>query len=1088
MQTMHHHQKIRSRRDKGIALITSLLLLFLMSSLLVGFCILLISNQQLAGSNNADVSAFYGAEAGMEQLTANIGNLFAQTYSPTMTQINALETTPPAPVIPGISFTNGSGQSGYTVALPPGTPLDTNGNPVPQSSIVKIGPYAGLTAFVTEYTLTVNARTAAGREVKLQRTTQAVGIPAFSFGVFSQMDLSFFPGPNFNFGGRTHTNGNLYLAEGSGNTLTLSGKVDVYDDVIRTELSNGVATATLYPGTVQVTTNPGTGSTCNACRTLAMSEGSWDPLAGAADANWPTISTGPSPTDYNHNLINGLGSKDPALSTGAKQLNLGIAILGNGATQPVDLIRRPVIGESSTITAERYYDQASLRILLSDNQNDIMNLPCIDGSTKPLNLSNMATSAIGTWSAGGTAADPQLKNLDTNLKSHVITELPLATSGSGSAVGGAYNANDGYWQPGQPPASTFPIITGYIKIEEQTSYGTSAGCGTWKDVTAEILSYGYVGRNIDPVPQSFNGLVGTANLNPQWPTTSVTKMQPPSTPALPLLPTIQLAAQNATNGVNTPALNPGTHPAPGYFTVRNTPGAASPAGTCPDPHPFAVIRLERVRDNPGSVNWQTGNPATVAPVKSTVPEVCGWDTSVTPAALPFLRTSPTTNPYTGGQWVPNGYDFWPLVLFDTREGELRESAMSAANLPTLNGSMYYIEVDAKNLTNWFAGKINGWVTTGGATADPSNASNNFVVYVSDRRGNYDDPTVQSITSGWPPLSFTKDETGEYGWTDIVNGTESIAAGCPSNSLDKGEDENTGTSFAGSLYYYGASAKYIHDAGDTLANILIKPGTEGIFAGLSGTGLTTNANCATVPAYSAQDNLWPMLVASSQNAPRENPPLFFRRAVKIINANNLTALPTCPGGQLCGLTFASENPVYVQGDYNANSGGNGFSDPNVASSISADAVTLLSDNWNDVNSFSTPYCANASNCTTHRTGATSFYRMAVLAGVTVAFPQPGSATTATVPQDFGTNGGVHNFLRYLEDWSGDTLNYLGSIVELYYSRQANGTYKCCTTVYSPPSRGYNFDSDFLNPLLLPPRTPLFRDVNTTGWTRLMLPSQ
>ena len=47
MQTKHHHKKIRSRQDAGpIALITSLLLMFLMSSLLVGFCILLISNHK----------------------------------------------------------------------------------------------------------------------------------------------------------------------------------------------------------------------------------------------------------------------------------------------------------------------------------------------------------------------------------------------------------------------------------------------------------------------------------------------------------------------------------------------------------------------------------------------------------------------------------------------------------------------------------------------------------------------------------------------------------------------------------------------------------------------------------------------------------------------------------------------------------------------------------------------------------------------------------------------------------------------------------------------------------------------------------
>jgi hypothetical protein len=37
------------------------------------------------------------------------------------------------------------------------------------------------------------------------------------------------------------------------------------------------------------------------------------------------------------------------------------------------------------------------------------------------------------------------------------------------------------------------------------------------------------------------------------------------------------------------------------------------------------------------------------------------------------------------------------------------------------------------------------------------------------------------------------------------------------------------------------------------------------------------------------------------------------------------------------------------------------------------------------------------------------------------------------------------------------------------------------------RGDNFDTNFLTPALLP-RTPLFGDVNTTGWTRLLPPTQ
>ncbi|HYA63414.1 MAG TPA: PilX N-terminal domain-containing pilus assembly protein, partial [Candidatus Sulfotelmatobacter sp.] len=338
----------RFRRDAGVALITTLLLLFLMSSLLVGFSILLMTNQQLAGSNNDDVQAFYAAEAGMEQMTANLGDLFSQTYAPTAAQINQIALNPP--LLTGISYLDSNGSSGYTIT--PGA-TDVNGNPAPTIATIKSGAYSGMTALLTEYTLVVNARTTDGREVKLQRSTQTVGIPMFQFGIFSNTDLSFFPGPDFNFGGRTHTNGNLFLAAGS--TLTLSDKVDAYKDVIRTNLENGWPTSSNYTGTVQITTQPGGTN----YRTLQPSEGSLTgTLGSSADTNWPTISTGNAPADYNSNLINGQGSAYPQYSTGAKQLNLGIVTMGSGTTQSIDLIRRSVSGESSNVTGERYFAQA----------------------------------------------------------------------------------------------------------------------------------------------------------------------------------------------------------------------------------------------------------------------------------------------------------------------------------------------------------------------------------------------------------------------------------------------------------------------------------------------------------------------------------------------------------------------------------------------------------------------------------------------------------------------------------------------------------------------------------------------------------
>ena len=78
---------------------------------------------------------------------------------------------------------------------------------------------------------------------------------------------------------------------------------------------------------------------------------------------------------------------------------------------------------------------------------------------------------------------------------------------------------------------------------------------------------------------------------------------------------------------------------------------------------------------------------------------------------------------------------------------------------------------------------------------------------------------------------------------------------------------------------------------------------------------------------------------------------------------------------------------------------------------------------------------------------------------------------------------------MEDWSGLTVNYLGSLATLYYNRQAVGTYKCCTTVYGAPgTRAFNFDVNFLNPALLPPLTPMFRDMNVIGFSQELRPGK
>ena len=62
--------------------------------------------------------------------------------------------------------------------------------------------------------------------------------------------------------------------------------------------------------------------------------------------------------------------------------------------------------------------------------------------------------------------------------------------------------------------------------------------------------------------------------------------------------------------------------------------------------------------------------------------------------------------------------------------------------------------------------------------------------------------------------------------------------------------------------------------------------------------------------------------------------------------------------ITGLSVVSENPVYVQGDWNA--AGGSFAGIHSATAVMADAVTLLSNNWSDITSFTQPYAVGNRN--------------------------------------------------------------------------------------------------------------------------------
>ena len=962
--------------DKGVALITVILVMTLVSAMIVGLAWLVMSDQKLGGNNNDRQLAFYGAEAGMESLTASLENAFDANYAQTATSINAILTNPGPPTnVPNVQYlapgstTNGSG---YLITF---TPSAANANlPASSFSTLTTGTYAGLVALATPYTLTVTAHTTYGSEVKLQRRVQTIAIPVFQFGIFSQTDLSFFAGPDFDFGGRVHTNGNLWLAEGDGSTMTLEQKVTVAGQIITSNLENGWRTTTGYNGVINITTGSGYQN--------LMAQTPADSVTGTNNyvnnvSPYDTTFAGMASSIYNGNIAVG--------QTGATVLNIAIATPAIGG-QPIDLIRRPGPNEDTTNAAklaERYYSQVSLRILLSDYApgggcagSDISSA----GATKlPLLSANLGTPtpidlATLAWDQSVVPA----ANSNTTLPYHDPpawltaaqigkTIFPLPASG---AVNASYTATDGYWVQ-----KWYPTITGCIKIDYQTAAG-----GGFVDVTPAILNFGYTGRDINPQ----TGAGG-----------KIPPLQPPLPPA----------NQVASSG---PTAN----------------GAVATVG-CADPSPGAIIRLARVRDNP---SWAPP-PAGGCP------------------APPIALTS------------QHGGDYWPNVLYDTREGLLRDNALTNAQLPVA-GAMYYVELDVAKLAAWFT-----------ANSALVNNTTGYSVYFSDRRGNQPDPTPPASVGGANVL------TGGFGYSEFVN--PGSANGCPDGTLNQGEDvegdfDSTGVDPNPILRTYGDN---IPPATGKLWPIANNGTQLGVAATLLNSIVLNNPSC------NGTGNLWPYAIAADPQDLRENPPLFFRRALKLVNGSTIT-MGTC-NSVPCGLTIVSENPVYVQGDYNNPGLNTAFTGASVGASVIADAVTLLSNRWNDVNSFAFPYLNNIDR----RVASDTTFRLAIAGGKGIPFKQP---TVGAPPQDFGTDGGTHNFLRYLEDWGGGaptgTLWYEGSIVSMYYSHQGVGTYKCCNTVYSPPVRAYQFDTNFLTPNLLPPLTPMLRAINTIGFTQILLPTQ
>ena len=1053
----------RKQNSKGFTLITTLILLFLLSGLAIGMLMMVNTEIKVGTQDVQNNLTFHAAEGAIEKMTADLGTTLQSTLSPSPSDITNLAIAPGPPVIPGITFPNPGAaypNGGYTFT--PIAPVNALGNLVPTAGVVPSGNFAGLNALLINVQLQATAQNVLGDEVSMNRTVEVAFIPVFQFGIFCDGDCSFFAGPNFSFAGRVHANGDLYLAEGAGDTLTFHSKISAYGNVIRQVLANGNTIASnTSTGTVLIpTAAAGCDGAQPACLAMTPTEGSvvLGPTSAynAGPPSWQTISL----TDYNGYVIDGdYGNTNNG--TGATDLTLpfvaGVTGSNNGP-QNYEIIRRPPAGESpaSPLGGSRLYNEAAIRVLLSDQPEELPGGAADPDNVRLANMNNPHGSGVN-YSTGVPTAQP-------NLAAAPKGETYVTYFATASAL--------------IPNPNTAQVIS-----ESGTNYWATTADWPYAPVTS-LAEFGQEFDSVDEGAVGFpylfsNGYSQSKAPNPfNMCTTSngvcSATTYPYYTPPQLNNNTATDTQWNLVDGYLRVEMLPqnGACPGPGAqvngycavtrewlglgfargITPPTTPGFPWTGAATQNPaNPYAILILQQPkRVNAGSLNTAGVKPSCA---KSGATYTCSGQPPDAVVDFSANTAYQGETPAVAGNPDPTvtAFNWYPINFYDPREGEVRD-VTPAANSCTPNGVMNAVELDVGNLKQWLAGNIG----TTGALVNYSN-QNGYILYFSDRRGMLPNPNGTQV-------SAANTITGDAGLEDVINSAS--ATGTPDGKLEPDPPNKT------------FSPEDVN-----LNNALDNFGAQNLGLGLGYVGAAYTATQGVnylvnnpappdpylvngrIPQCSVARNVW---VSGA------------RHVLKLVDGS-LGHLPLTPAAN-GGFTVGSENPVYITGDYNSNAGdptwGGGADAAGMAAAgIVADAVTMLSDGWSDWNSILlNPTDQN------NRIASTSYYRVAIAAGKNINFPYPGNGTA----NDFGTDGGVHNFLRYIENWGGQILNYKGSIGNLYYATYNTGIYKCCNLVYSPPTRNYIFDTDFTVVGGLPPGTPTFRDIDNLSYRQSFTP--
>jgi Tfp pilus assembly protein PilX len=1002
---------------KGFTLIATLLMLLLLSGVAIGLMMMVNTEGKVGATDLQNDVAFHSAEGGIEKMASDLSSVFQNAQSPTASQICGVSSLQPNMV--GVTWKD------YAVQPASGC----SGTVTAQWGQISSGPNQGLWAQIIPVTMLATAALSGGQEVSMTRNAQVALIPVFQFGVFSEGDLSFFSGPDFDMAGPVHTNADLYPLVGSGSTLTFHNQVSAYGNVIRTQLANGFSTSSNYNGNVDIPTAANGCSTSSTNCVAMPSPGTTSPYgdgsvtgAGSATAqtgaSYNTTNWNPfSKVTTNYLLINGNYGNTATPGTGSKKLSMPFV---SGTKFPYEIIRRPPSGEASTsaLGQSREYNLAQIHVLITD---DPAELPGGASDANNVRLANVVGSNVYgiPTSVASTMPAPPAGSSYTTMFAMGFTYIPDPSSCSGTYCATGTLPQDWPYAPATPAAGALTLQpTSQVPpppVQPGFTYNPANPAPTISVCNTSTCVYPYYSTTANASNAVAWNLIdgylrveykdASGNWNPV---------------------TMEWLQLGFARGL-TPPTAPGTNPV----------------------NPNAILLLQEPADrNADGVIDQTGraphcnNPPTCTSMTYALPpEVILDNGQPTVSGTPWYAIKNST--MFSNSWT--GTNYYPINFYDAREGESRDTGQTN-NSCSVNGVMNAVEIDVGNLKRWLSGAIG----TSGGSVDYL-VQNGYVLYFSDRRGMLPNPNNSNT------------KTGDAGLEDVIN--TSSSTGTPDGALDPVPSGRT------------LSPEDVNQNG-----LLDAWGTANL--GLGEYNGTVNLNGQIIVA--APDNPFSPRINSCATTARKNWVSGARRVLRLVDGS-LGNVPvrTDAGATLAspgGFTVASENPVYIQGHYNTNATDTAWTTGtdmtgHSSASVIADAVTFLSNNWSDWASLGIGGDGTATN-PSNRAATSTRYRVAIAGGKNVNFPKPSWGG-----QDFGTDGGTHNFLRYLENWGGQVLSYKGSIVSLYYSTYDTGIFKCCTTVYSPPTRNYSFDLDFATPGGLPPGTPMFRDVESLGYRQL-----